>query len=135
MKIRVRSIFTKIVVWAVATVVMSLVGFLVTSTLISVRIAGRTPAARLGTMFLEDARRAYVEGGPEELDAYLRRLNRYTDAEYYLTDSRGIDLVSGDDRSAVRPSGLSGAGRRWGEFYPGPKLRCGSAACATASTA
>ncbi len=31
MKIRVRSIFTKIVVWAVATVVISLVGFVVTS--------------------------------------------------------------------------------------------------------
>ena len=33
MKIRVRSIFTKIVVWAVATVVLSLVGFVVTSVL------------------------------------------------------------------------------------------------------
>jgi signal transduction histidine kinase len=108
MKIRVRSLFTKIVVWAVATVVISLVGFLITSAVISLRISGRNPiAARMSTMFLEDARRAYEDGGPEQLDAYLRRLNRHTEAEYFLTDDRGIDLVTGEDRSALKSSGVS----------------------------
>ena len=108
MKIRVRSIFTKIVVWAVATVVISLVGFVVTSAFVSARISGRNAnSPRLSTMFLDDARRAFQEGGPERLDAFLKRLNDYTDAEHFLTDGRGIDLVTGEDRSALRPSGAS----------------------------
>ena len=41
MKFRVRSIFTKIVLWFVATVALSLVGFLGTSLLLSARLAGR----------------------------------------------------------------------------------------------
>jgi signal transduction histidine kinase len=119
MKIRVQSIFTKIVVWAVATVVISLVGFVVTSAFVSVRISGRNASsARLSTMFLDDARRAYREGGPERLDAFLRRLNDHTEADHFLTDGRGIDLVTGEDRSALRASGMSARRPPLGRLLP-----------------
>ncbi|MGP0064446.1 MAG: sensor histidine kinase [Isosphaeraceae bacterium] len=101
MKIRVRSIFTKIVVWFSVTVVLSLVGFVATAVLLSERLSGRDPAIpRLHALLLDEARRAYEEGGPTRLASYLRRLKSYTEIDYYLTDSRGKDLVSGADRSA-----------------------------------
>ena len=102
MKIRVRSIFTKIFVWFTVTVVLSLVGFVATSVLLSERLSGRDPAIpRLHAMLLDQARRAYEEGGRTGLAAYLRRLKSYTETDYFLTDPRGIDLVSGEDRSAL----------------------------------
>ncbi len=102
MKIRVRSIFTKIVVWFTATVVLSVVGFVATSVLLSQRLSGRDLAIpRLHALLLDDARRAYEEGGPQRLTAYLDRVKSYTDSECYLTNARGIDLVSGEDRSAL----------------------------------
>jgi two-component system sensor histidine kinase CpxA len=119
MKIRVHSIFTKIVVWAVVTVVVSLIGFVLTSVLVAARISGRNAVLpRLNAMFLEDARRAFDEGGPKQLDAFLKKLNDYTESEFFLTDGRGIDLVTGEDRSALRPTG--GLAYRWplGRLFP-----------------
>ena len=105
MKIRVRSIFSKIVLWSFATVALSLVGFLVTSALLSARLSGRdTILSRINALLLDDARRAYEDGGKAQLDAYLKRLNDYSESEFFLTDSRGIDLASGEDRSALRSS-------------------------------
>jgi signal transduction histidine kinase len=102
MKFRVRSIFTKIVVWFTLTVGLSLVGFMVTAILLSERLSGRDPAIpRLHAILLDEARRAYEEGGSPRLAAYLRRLNSYTEIDYYLTDPQGIDLVDGEDRSAL----------------------------------
>ncbi len=55
-------------------------------------------------MYLDDARRAFQEGGPKKLGAFLKRLDEHTEAEHYLTDGRGVDLVTGEDRSALRMS-------------------------------
>lgn len=119
MKLKVQSIFTKIVVWAVATVFISLVGFVFTSAFVSARISGRSVGSpRRGVIVLEDARRAYEEGGPERLDAFLKRLNDYNDTDHFLTDSRGIDLVTGEDRSALRPSGPSALRSPLGRLLP-----------------
>ena len=120
MKIRVRSIFTKIVVWAVATVVISLVGFVVTSAFVSARISGRN--AELAALehrcsWTMPAER-FKDGGPERLDAFLKRLNDHTESEHFLTDGRGIDLVTGEDRSALRPSGPSAYRSPLGRFLP-----------------
>ena len=102
MKIRVRSIFTKIVLWFTATFVLSLVGYVATSMLLSARLADREPMMpRLNALFLDDASRAYEEGGPTRLAEYLERLNSYTEGEHFLVDARGRDLVSGEDRSGL----------------------------------
>jgi len=102
MRFGVRSIFTMIVFWFVATVALSLVGFLGTSVLISARLSGREPiGSRIVTLFLDDARRAYEEGGVAQLDLFLKRLRAYSESEHFLTDRHGIDLISGEDRSAL----------------------------------
>ena len=103
MKFRIRSIFAKIVLWFVVTVGLSLVGFLGTSLLVSATLTGRvTNFARINALFLDDARRAYEDGGPVRLAEYLNRLDTYSDSQHFLTDGRGIDLVSGVDRSDLR---------------------------------
>jgi signal transduction histidine kinase len=104
MKFRIRSIFTKIVLWFVATVALSLVGLMVTSLLLTARLAaGRDPIAfRVTALFLDDARRAYEEGGVAELQSYLKRLDDYSESQHYFTNGRGIDLVTGEDRSDLR---------------------------------
>jgi two-component system sensor histidine kinase CpxA len=100
MRIRVRSIFTKIVVWFAVAVFLSLVGFVATSQFLSARLSGRDAMMpRMHTLFLDDARRAFEEGGPARLAEYLGRLNAYTEAEHVLTDRGGRDLASGEDRS------------------------------------
>ncbi len=90
-----RSIFAKIVYWFVATVALSLVGYVTTWMFLSARISGRESFnPRFPALFLDDARRALDTGGPARLDEYLKRLSEYSDAEYFLTDNRGKDLVS-----------------------------------------
>jgi two-component system sensor histidine kinase CpxA len=102
MKIRVRSIFTKIVVWFTATFILSLVGYVATSMLLSARLAARDPVnLRMHALFLDDARRAFEEGGSKRLGAYLHRLDSYIEAEHFLVDAQGLDLVSGEDRSSL----------------------------------
>jgi signal transduction histidine kinase len=119
MQIRVRSIFAKIVLWFVATVALSLIGYVTTSVFLSARLSGRESfIPRFHALFLDDARRAFEEGGSARLDEYLKRLSEYSDAEYFLTDSRGKDLVSGDDRSALLTrAGVTRRTRRW-PFLP-----------------
>jgi signal transduction histidine kinase len=100
MKIRVTSIFVKIVAWFVATVALSLLGYFATSVFLSARLSSNVGGMpRMSALFLDDARRAFEEGGPLRLDAYLRRLNSYTDTEHHLLDKNGLDLVTGQDRS------------------------------------
>ena len=103
-----RSIFTTILLWGVATVGVSLVGFYATSRLLD---RGRP---HMGDMMgktqdlqLEGARLAFEEGGAEKLAQYLQRLNDRFEAEHFLVDASGKDLVDGTDRSALRARAAS----------------------------
>ena len=108
MKIRVTSIFVKIVAWFVNTVALSLLGYFATSVFLAARLSSNVSGMpRMSALFLDDARRAFEEGGPERLDAYLRRLSSYTDAEHYLLDKNGVDLATGEDRSNLLAARLS----------------------------
>jgi two-component system sensor histidine kinase CpxA len=121
MRIRVRSIFTKIVVWFAVTVVLSLIGFVATSVLLSARLAGRdTMMPRLHTLFLDEARRAYEQGGSERLAESLARLDGFTESKHFLTGSDGIDLASGEDRSPLLARRVSRPRVR--RFWPGSWL-------------
>ena len=55
-------------------------------------------------MQLEDARSALQRRGREGLQDYLSNLDRIFGEPHYLLDARGIDLVSGVDRSNMLPS-------------------------------
>jgi signal transduction histidine kinase len=119
MQIRVRSIFAKIMLWFVATVTLSLFGYVTTMLVLSARMSGRESLnPRLNAIFLDDARRAFEEGGSQELDEYLKRLEEESDAEYFFTDARWKDLVSGADRSALpAKAALPRRSRAW-RFLP-----------------
>lgn len=119
MRIRVRSIFTKIVIWFTATFVLSLVGCVITSMVLSARLAARESALpRLNSIFLDDARRAYEEGGASRLSEYLARLDAYTEAKHALVDENGCDLVDGRDRSGLIAQRISRRRTRGRPFWP-----------------
>lgn len=97
-----RSIFSKILLWVFGTTVVSLAGFGLTSWLLWAFQPDRVDLiARMQTLQLESARRAYDEGGPERLAQYLRRLDELFEAEHFLVTPSGKDLVSGEDRSKL----------------------------------
>jgi two-component system sensor histidine kinase CpxA len=113
-----RSISAKIILWALGTFVLSLIAFGVISVVLFSRSAGPPDFLKSTVELLRDeAVRSYEEGGRAGLAAYLRRLDRYYyPAEHLLTDSRGRDLVTGADRSAMLGRAAT---------FPGPPRRVG----------
>jgi signal transduction histidine kinase len=97
-----RSIFSTILLWGIATIGVSLLGFYATSQLLDSRrprmddMMDKTQALQL-----EGARKALEFGGSEELTSYLQRLDELFQAEHHLLDARGKDLADGTDRSAL----------------------------------
>ncbi len=97
-----RSIYAKILAWTLGTFAVALLGF----GAISITLAGHGPGpiefiSRTTGLLGDDAARAHEQGGPDQLGAYLRRLDAYyPEARHHLTDARGLDLVDGEDRSA-----------------------------------
>jgi signal transduction histidine kinase len=97
----VRSLFTKILLWFVATTLVSLAALVATSTFLVARFGPHDFFAQTIALQIDDARLAYEEGGPTRLSSYLHRLDTFYPVEHFLTDSRGRDLVSGIDRSPL----------------------------------
>ncbi len=60
---------------------------------------------------LEHARDALDKGGPPAVSAYMERLNRLFGISHYLLDSHGLDVASGQSRSALRPRSPSAKSR------------------------
>jgi signal transduction histidine kinase len=110
-----RSIFSTILLWGVATIGVSLVGYYATSRLLDDH-RRRPPdmMSKTQTLQIELARRALEDGGPEGLGRYLRRLDEIFTAQHFLVDAAGKDLVDGTDRSSL----LARASSR---MSPGPQ--------------
>jgi signal transduction histidine kinase len=74
---------------------------------INTRVVQKTvdPAIdRIDELELESARAALSSGGPQALQDYLTRLNHvFRGASHYLLDSRGVDVLSGDNRAYMLP--------------------------------
>ncbi len=107
-----RSIFSTILIWGVATVGVSLVGYYATSRLLDrgrphMHGGGGDMMGKTQDLQLEGARLALEEGGPEKLAQYLQRLDELFQAEHFLVDASGRDLVDGTDRSALRARAVS----------------------------
>jgi signal transduction histidine kinase len=103
-----RSIFTTILLWGIATIGVSLVGFYATSRLLDDH-RPRMPDRMDRTQALqnEGARKALEEGGPDELARYLLRLDELFEAEHFLVDAAGRDLVDGTDRSPLQARAMT----------------------------
>jgi two-component system sensor histidine kinase CpxA len=97
-----RSVYAKISLWSFATLVLSLFAFLGITQVVSYRASHQTGQfGKFQSMELEEAREAYEAGGPAKLRAFIDRLHRYVPGGHYLTDAKGRDLLSGENRSAM----------------------------------
>ena len=97
-----RSIFSRILLWVVGTVLVSLAGLFITSAIVSARLPGRVDFfGQTQRMQLEGARQVYELGGSRALGDYLRRLDELYRARHVLVDRNGVDLVDGRDQSAL----------------------------------
>ena len=95
------SLFSKILLWFWCTLCITLVGSAFISALNINRNASdqESPAARLVTFQLEEARAAYETGGRPGLQAFLDTLQRVYHAQGILTDENGRDVLTNRDRS------------------------------------
>ena len=97
-----RSVYVKILLWCLGTLILSLAGFVLVSRFVMLDTTGKGgPLEQLSALQLADARDAYESGGPQALARRLARLRGFVSAEYYLTDAHGRDLASGEDRSQL----------------------------------
>ena len=96
-----RTLFAKILLWFWFTLAVFVVGSAFISALsVNENSSDRqAPGARLVTFQLEEARAAYETGGRPALELFLENLERIYDAKGILTDGRGRDLLTGQDRS------------------------------------
>ncbi len=97
-----RSILAKILLWSLVTCALALVAYRGISRVFENRGPRENdPFWRMSVMIEDDVRRAFEEGGPERLAAHLERLDASLPGKHILTDSRGRDLVTGEDRSSL----------------------------------
>jgi len=95
-----RSLLLRILLASLATILVSLAVF--TAALAAVigpvneRLIHHFQARQV-----EDLVEAQARGGPAEVAALLRRLDASLGATHYLADSRGLDVVTGEDRGPL----------------------------------
>ena len=96
-----RSLFAKILLWFWCAMAVTVVGSAFISALSVNRNDSDTesPASKLVTFQLEEARSAYETGGRPALQAFLDTLQHVYRAQGVLTDERGRDLLTNQDRS------------------------------------
>ena len=97
-----RSLFSKILLWFVAMVAITWVGFfLTTAHNITYSDDRLHPMARLVPFQFAEARHEYESGGRQHLAAFMERLRAAFPAAAFLTDASGKDLETGEDRSEL----------------------------------
>jgi len=97
----VRSIFTKIFLWFLATLLFSIMALIATALWNNRAHRIEEPFARMQAFECEQAGAAYRTGGGPALAAYLASLDHHFPGEHYLLDARGKDLLTGENRSAL----------------------------------
>lgn len=112
-----RSIFGKILLWFLATLIVCLAGSTITNRIRNRFAPGRHDFfSRSLSLQVSEARNAYESGGRPALEGYFRILESFFPGQHALVDQNGIDLVTGRNRSAE----LRAVGRRWS---PGSESR------------
>lgn len=96
-----RTVRSRILLWCFGTLLLSLVAFGMISTFVSGAAARGAFVTDVHAWQAAEAVRSYQSGGPQALADYLKRLHRFVKEQTYLTDARGKDLVSGEDRSPL----------------------------------
>jgi signal transduction histidine kinase len=94
-----RSLFVKILLWCLATLTVCLAGSFFSAQFRSFPETRNDFFSRFIALQLEDSRRVYERGGPGALQKHLARLQKHFPGQYSLVNDKGIDLVSGENRS------------------------------------
>ena len=95
-----KTLFARILVWLWVTLAITLIGSAFISALdITENVSAGAPAALRIRFDLEEARSAYEKGGRPALAAFMENLHRIYGTRGILTDEKGSDLITGDDRS------------------------------------
>lgn len=95
-----RSLFAKILLWFLATVVAAFVGFSFIESQFDDAMR-HAPMVRAFRFQAREAREAYESGGSNALRWDLDRIKGIFQAEAFLTDAKGRDLVTGEDRRGL----------------------------------
>jgi len=101
----VRSLFAKILLWFLATILVAFAGFTVIDLVSHSDPMRLPPMARAFRFQAREASEAYEAGGREALQWDLLRLREIFQADAMLTDANGRDLVTGDDRTKLIQAG------------------------------
>jgi signal transduction histidine kinase len=101
----VRSLFAKILVWFVVTLVITFAaGALATALTYDAYSSRQAPFSMLLAMELTEARQAWENGGRAPLRETLKRFCEVTSAsEAMLTDGNGTDLLTGESHASMLP--------------------------------
>src|SRR4051794_41652724 len=92
--------FRRILLWFCGTLLFSLIGFVLTSYIVSSRAPAREPMMRrMSTFQLNEGIRVYENGGRQGLREFVERLDAAFPASHYFLDAAGRDLLTGEDRS------------------------------------
>jgi two-component system sensor histidine kinase CpxA len=95
-----RSIFVKILAWFSITLAVCVAGLGLTNQWRNRFEPGRHDFfSRSLSLEVSDARAAYESGGQAALAEYLARLQAFFPGAHSLVDARGVDLLTGRDRS------------------------------------
>ncbi len=100
-----RSLFAKILVWFVITLVTAFAaGVLATALTYDAYSSRQAPFSTLLSLELSEARHAWESGGPEPLRETLQRFCAVANAsEAMLTDGNGTDLLTGESHASMVP--------------------------------
>ena len=97
-----RTVYAKILLWSFGTLVLSLAAFAGVTVFLSWRaFDGGSAFRRVHEFEFEAAVHAYETGGKRELADNIHAIERHFGEKFYLTDSKGIDVLSGEDRSGA----------------------------------
>ena len=102
-----RSIFAKILLWSLALFALAILALWGISRVVDRHRQGHDLLPQVLAMIEDDSCLAYERGGPEALEANLRRVDAFLPGVHYLTDAQGRDLISGEDRSTLIRQGHS----------------------------
>lgn len=110
-----RSLFLRILLWLVLTVLLAIIGYTITGNLVVMRSRERGRAGnpvgqnnRFNRLLLERARTAYEANGSDGLKEFLDDVGRYLPGQRHLLDAAGNDLLTGENFTAavesIRPN-------------------------------
>lgn len=95
-----RSLFAKILIWFLSTVVITMAAVVVTSAL-TINSERQPPFGMMARLQMREAREAYDTSGKAAVAKALQRFHVVTGGEMIMADANGRDVVTGQDRSEM----------------------------------